>query len=201
MVQECSQAEYCSIKCRTAARDEDKEPRSPAIDRTVKLYIGGKQVRPDSGYSMEVKSSDGRLLGEASLGNRKDIRNAVEAARKAEAWGKSPAHNRAQVLYYCAENLSQRRDEIIRGLAAVVGSKQATAEVDLGIERIFSYAAWADKFDGSVHNPPFRNIAIALNEPLGTMGIICPTRSSAARFSITRFACHGDGQYGGRGAF
>ena len=156
---------------------EQPEASTPAIDRTVKLYIGGKQVRPDSGCSMEVRSADGRLLGEASLGNRKDIRNAVEAARRAEAWTKATAHNRAQVLYYCAENLSQRRDEIIRGLTLVVGAKQATAEVDLGIERIFAYAAWADKFDGAVHNPPFRNIAIAMNEPLGVIGVICPTEA------------------------
>jgi aldehyde dehydrogenase (NAD+) len=161
---------------------EKAEAGTPAIDRTVKLYIGGKQARPDSGYSMEVRSSDGRLLGEASLGNRKDIRNAVEAARKAEAWAKATAHNRAQVLYYCAENLSQRRDEIVRGLTAIVGAKQAAAELDLGIERIFSYAAWADKFDGAVHNPPFRNIAIAMNEPLGTVGIICPTEAPLLGF-------------------
>ena len=147
----------------------------PAIDRTVKLYIGGKQARPDSGYSMEVRSPDGRLLGEAALGNRKDIRNAVEAARKAEAWGKATAHNRAQVLYYCAENLAQRQSEIVHRLTAAVGEKQAAEEVALGIERIFSYAAWADKFDGAVHNPPFRNIAIAMNEPIGTVGVICPT--------------------------
>jgi aldehyde dehydrogenase (NAD+) len=161
---------------------EESEAGPPAIDRTVKLYIGGKQARPDSGYSMEVRSSDGRLLGEASLGNRKDIRNAVEAARKAESWAKATAHNRAQVLYYCAENLSQRRDEIVRGLSAAVGEKQAAAEFDLGLERIFSYAAWADKFDGAVHNPPFRNIAIAMNEPLGTMGIICPNEAPLLGF-------------------
>ena len=155
---------------------------APAIDRTVKLYIGGKQVRPDSGYSMEVRSPDGRLLGEASLGNRKDIRNAVEAAHKAESWSKATAHNRAQVLYYCAESLSKRRDEIIHGLTAVVGAKQAGAELDLSIERIFSYAAWADKFDGAVHNPPFRNIAIAMNEPLGAVGIICPTEAPLLGF-------------------
>ena len=159
-----------------APTESEEESNTPAIDRTVKLYIGGKQARPDSGYSMEVRSPDGHLLGEASLGNRKDIRNAVEAARKAEAsWSKATAHNRAQVLYYCAENLSQRRDEVVHRLASTVGAKQAAAELDLSIERIFSYAAWADKFDGAVHNPPFRNIAIAMNEPLGTMGIICPT--------------------------
>ncbi len=154
--------------------EERPEASTPAIDRTVKLYIGGKQARPDSGYSMEVRSPDGHLLGEAPLGNRKDIRNAVEAAGKASAWAKATAHNRAQVLYYCAENLAQRQNEIIRRLTPAVGEKQASAEVELGIERIFSYAAWADKFDGTVHNPPFRNIAIAMNEAIGTVGVICP---------------------------
>jgi aldehyde dehydrogenase (NAD+) len=159
---------------KNASNGGQAEPIIPTIDRTVKLYIGGKQTRPDSGYSIEVRASDGRLLGEAPLGNRKDIRNAVEAAGKATSWSKTTAHNRAQVLYYVAENLSQRREVVVRGLAAVVGEQQAAAEVDTGIERIFSYAAWADKFDGSVHNPPFRTIAIAMNEPIGTVGIVCP---------------------------
>jgi aldehyde dehydrogenase (NAD+) len=144
------------------------------IDRTVKLYIGGKQSRPDSGYSMEVRNKSGKLLGEVGLGNRKDIRNAVEAARKAAGWAKITAHNRAQVLYYLAENFSQRREEIAHRLGAAVGEAQAAAEVNASIERIFSYAAWADKFDGAVHNPPFRSIAIAMNEPIGTVGIVCP---------------------------
>jgi aldehyde dehydrogenase (NAD+) len=155
---------------------------TPAIDRTVKLYIGGKQTRPDSGYSMEVRATDGRLLGEAPLGNRKDIRNAVEAARKATSWAKATAHNRAQVLYYCAENLSQRRDEIAQRLTAIVGEQQTAAELELSIERIFSYAAWADKFDGAVHNPPFRNVALAMNEPIGTVGIICPREAPLLGF-------------------
>jgi aldehyde dehydrogenase (NAD+) len=157
-----------------AQKQESPQTSTPAIDRTVKLYIGGKQARPDSGYSMEVRSPEGRLLGEAPLGNRKDIRNAVEAARKANGWAKATAHTRAQVLYYCAENLALRRNEIINRMAVVVGNEKAAREVDLGVERIFSYAAWADKFDGAVHNPPFRNIAIAMNEPLGTVGVICP---------------------------
>jgi aldehyde dehydrogenase (NAD+) len=156
------------------AEDESAVRDAVATDRTVKLYIGGKQVRPDSGYSFPVRASDGSLLGEAPLGNRKDIRNAVEAARKAEAWGKATAHNRAQVLYYVGENLSLRADEIAARLARVVGEKQASAEVSRSIERIFSYAAWADKFDGAVHNPPFRNVSIAMNEPIGTIALICP---------------------------
>ncbi|HEY1271460.1 MAG TPA: aldehyde dehydrogenase family protein, partial [Terriglobales bacterium] len=164
------------------ASEKTAETTTPAIDRTVKLYIGGKQARPDSGYSMEVRSPGGNLLGEAPLGNRKDIRNAVEAAHKAEAWGNATAHTRAQVLYYMAENLSQRRDEVARRLAAAVGEEQARAEVDRGIERIFSYAAWADKFDGAVHNPPFRNITIAMNEAIGTLGIICPNEAPLLGF-------------------
>jgi len=154
--------------------EERVDVSTPPIDRTVKLYIGGKQARPDSGYSVEVRGADGRLLGESPLGNRKDIRNAVEAARKAESWAKATAHNRAQVLYYIAENLAQRGDEVAERLAEVIGQKQAEAEVRLGIERIFSYAAWADKFDGAVHNPPFRNVALAMREPIGTIGIVCP---------------------------
>jgi aldehyde dehydrogenase (NAD+) len=168
------------------AMDQPPEPAAdlsaPPIDRTVKLYIGGKQARPDSGYSMAVRGADGRSLGEAPLGNRKDIRNAVEAARKAESWGKATAHNRAQVLYYIAENLSQRREEIAGRLSAVVGKKQAEAEVRLGIERVFSYAAWADKYDGAVHNPPFRNVALAMKEPIGTVGVICPADSPLLGF-------------------
>jgi len=160
----------------TPIEDQDDRDSHPEvdIDRTVKLYIGGKQTRPDSGYSMEVRDKSGRLLGEVGLGNRKDVRNAVEAARKAAGWAKSTAHNRAQVLYYLAENLSQRREEIGRRLAAAVGETQATAEVNASIERFFSYAAWADKFDGAVHNPPFRSISIAMNEPIGTVGVVCP---------------------------
>src|SRR5579871_3066305 len=105
-----------------ATQGKEHESSIPAIDRTVKLYIGGKQARPDSGYSMEVRSPGGHLLGEASLGNRKDIRNAVEAARNAAAWSKATAHTRAQILYYCAENLSQRREEIVEKLSAIVGA-------------------------------------------------------------------------------
>ena len=162
---------------RGAVDAEEQQHADLAIDRTVKLYIGGKQARPDSGYSIEVRGARGELLGEAPLGNRKDIRNAVEAARKAAGWGKATAHTRAQVLYYMAENLSLRREEIAARLAAVVGAQHAAAEVTLGIERIFSYAAWADKFDGAVHNPPFRTIAIAMKEPLGAVGIICPNEA------------------------
>ncbi len=160
---------------RGKAQGKDGKHRMRAgIDRTVKQYIGGKQVRPDSGYSFECRSVQGVLLGEAPLGNRKDIRNAVEAARRADKWGTMSTHNRAQILYYAAENLSQRGKDITARLALAIGAKQAAAEVKHGIERLFAYAAWADKYEGVVHSPPGRNIAIAMNEALGTVGVICP---------------------------
>ncbi len=163
---------------RVEAPDGDAvEPASGEIDRTVKQYIGGKQARPDSGYSFAVYGREGELLGEAPLGNRKDIRNAVEAARNAAGWAKTTAHNRAQVIYYIAENMMQRRDEMAARLSRTVGDEQAAQEVDLSIQRIFSYAAWADKYDGQVHNPPGRNIAIAMNEPVGAIGILAPSEA------------------------
>jgi aldehyde dehydrogenase (NAD+) len=152
------------------------------IDRTVKLYIGGKQVRPDSGYSVECRSRTGVLLGETPLGNRKDIRNAVEAARRAQHWSSATAHQRAQVLYYAAENLTQRGEDIAARLAAVVGSKQASEEVRLSVERLFVYAAWADKYEGVVHSPPFRNISVAMNEALGAAAVICPAEAPLLGF-------------------
>jgi aldehyde dehydrogenase (NAD+) len=166
------------------ASSDETESATPVldIDRTVKLYIGGKQARPDSGYSMEVRSKSGQLIGEVGRGNRKDIRNAVEAARKASGWARTTAHNRAQILYYMAENLSQRRGEIEHRLGAALGEPQAAAEVNASIERIFSYAAWTDKFEGAVHNPPLRSIAIAMNEPIGTVGVICPREAPLLGF-------------------
>jgi aldehyde dehydrogenase (NAD+) len=163
-----------ALKKNGAGKKDHAEVANPGIDRTVKLYIGGKQVRPDSGYSIEIRGKKGELLGESPLGNRKDVRNAVEAARKAESWSKATAHNRAQVLYYIAENLSQRSEEIAGRLAAAVGKKQAAEEVQRSVERLFSYAGWADKFDGAVHNPPMRNVSIAMNEAVGTVGVVCP---------------------------
>jgi aldehyde dehydrogenase (NAD+) len=162
------------LKAPAANKKERTEVATPILDRTVKLYIGGKQARPDSGYSVEIRGKNGELLGESPLGNRKDIRNAVEAARKADGWAKTTAHNRAQVLFYVAENLSQRADEIIGRLSAAVGKKQAAEEMRISIERLFSYAAWADKYDGAVHNPPMRNVSLAMNEAIGTAGVVCP---------------------------
>ena len=148
----------------------------PTIDRTAKLYIGGKQSRPDGGYSYPVYGADGRLLGEAALGSRKDVRDAVEAARKAEGWSKSTAHLRAQVLYYLAENLEARRNEFVERLRAQTGNsaEEAGRELTKSLERLFTWAAWADKYDGQVHATPSRNVTLAMNESWGVMAIACP---------------------------
>jgi len=130
-------------------------PRSllPPIDRTYKLFIGGAQVRPDQGYSRKILAPSGALLAEVAEGNRKDIRNAVEAAHAADGWAKTSGHNRGQVLYYVAENLAQRAEEFAERVAAMAGHDVADGrrEVDASIARLFSYAAWADKYDGAVH--------------------------------------------------
>jgi aldehyde dehydrogenase (NAD+) len=149
----------------------------PHIDRTAKLYIDGRQVRPDGGYSAPVVGPDGSLVGEIGVGNRKDIRNAVEAARKAEGWSRATAHNRAQILYYLGENLEARSAEFRDRLRAMTGCRRAAAakEVEAAVRRLFSYGAWADKFEGAVHQPPLRGIAIAMPEPVGIIGVVCPT--------------------------
>ena len=154
-------------------QSDENAPAEIAIDRTVKQYIGGKQTRPDSGYSFPVYGLNGERVGHAPLGSRKDIRNAVEAARAAGTkWAKQTAHARAQILFFLAENFAQRREDILGKLAAFIGTSQAAIEFDLAIERTFTYAAWCDKFEGSVHNPPFRMVALAMHEPVGVVGIL-----------------------------
>jgi aldehyde dehydrogenase (NAD+) len=152
------------------------------IDRTAKLYIGGKQARPDGAYSRAIAGADGAFLGDVGEGNRKDIRNAVEAAHKASGWAKATAHNRAQVLYYIAENLAIRADEFAARLTAMTGAKNPEKEVQASIERLFYYAAWADKYDGLAHQPPMHGITVALNEPVGVIGIICPNEAPLLGF-------------------
>jgi len=154
-------------------------PASGGIDRTAKNYVGGKQARGDSGYSAPVFAPDGAEIGEVCRGNRKDVRNAVEAARKGLGWATKTAHLRAQILYYLGENLDYRRTEFADRLRLMtgVGGKAAKREVDLAIERLFAFAGWADKYDGAVHNPPMRAIAAAMLEPIGVIGIVAPEQN------------------------
>jgi len=152
------------------------------VDRTRKLYIGGKQARPDGGYDRPIFGPKGQLVGQVGEGNRKDLRNAVEAAAGAGGWSNASAHNRAQVLYYIAENLSLRAGEFADTLKNMTGAKNAAAEVDASIDRLFHWAAWADKYDGAVHAVPIRGVAMAMNEPMGVIGIAAPDEAPLLGF-------------------
>ncbi|MEM9750775.1 MAG: aldehyde dehydrogenase family protein [Pseudomonadota bacterium] len=159
------------------------------IDQTPKNYIGGKQKRPDGARTYPIHAADGALLGRASLGNRKDIRDAVEAAFKAESWSRTTGHARAQIFYFIAENLSMRSAEFAKRLRALTGADKdgAKQEVEAAVSRLFTYAAWADKYDGLVHSPPGRNVALAMNEPIGVVAAICPDQAPLLSF-VSLFA-------------
>jgi len=152
----------------------------PKVDRTPKMYIGGKQARPDGNYTRAVLGPKGELIGQIGDGNRKDIRNAVEAAHAAHTakpgWAMRHAYNRSQILYFIGENLDARSVEFAQRLRVMTGQtlKSAQTEVELAVKRLFTYAAWADKFGGSVQETTLRGITVAINEPLGVLGIACP---------------------------
>ena len=150
--------------------------KNQLIDRTLKFYIGGKQVRPDGGHSIETFNANGTLAAVVGSGNRKDIRNAVNAAVKATSWSSQSGHGRAQILYFLAENLAVRESEWIERLETLCGisNEHAKSEFDESISRIFSYAAWADKYDGAVHSAPYRGVTMALPEPIGVLAQVAP---------------------------
>ncbi|MBT8038774.1 MAG: aldehyde dehydrogenase family protein [Xanthomonadales bacterium] len=167
--------------------EDNSDPGGPSIDRTPKLYIGGKQCRPDGGYSNAAYDAHGEVIAEVPAGNRKDIRNAVEAARKAEGWSSMTAHGRAQILYFLAENLSARTDEFVGRIVSLSGKADdaARTEFELCIQRIWHYAAMADKYDSYVHATPFRNVTLAMKEPLGVIGIVAPEEAGLLGFVST----------------
>jgi aldehyde dehydrogenase (NAD+) len=156
----------------------------PGIDRTPKLFINGKQARPDGEHSLPVWSTQGRRIGEVGAGNRKDIRNAVAAARGAAAWSASTPHRRAQALYFLAENLALRAGEFAVRLMVSTGVDRtaADAEVEASLRRLFAYGAWADKYEGTVHVPPLRGVALAMIEPMGVVGAVCPDEAPLLAF-------------------
>jgi aldehyde dehydrogenase (NAD+) len=159
---------------RSRRSGSDRSTAGPPIDRTPKLYIGGKQVRPDSAYALPVRAADGRIVAEVGRGNRKDIRNAVEAAHKAQpAWARASAYARSQVLYFLAENLAVREAEFAERLRLLQGA-DGLPEVQAAIARCFTWAAWADKYDGAVHHTPMRSVTLAMPEALGVVGVVCP---------------------------
>jgi aldehyde dehydrogenase (NAD+) len=172
-------------RAQTADARERQGAALPPIDRTPKLFIAGKQARPDQGYSRRIATPNGELVGEVAEGNRKDIRNAVEAAHAGyRSWSKASGHLRAQILYYIGENLAARAGEFgerIERMTACAPT-EAAAEVDAAISRLFTYAAWADKYDGNVHNVPIRGVALAMHESIGVLGLICPNEQPLLGF-------------------
>ncbi len=153
---------------------------SGTIDRTFRFLIGGKLARPDQQGSFSVASPSGELLAVVGEANRKDVRNAVEAARNAlPSWFESAAHLRAQILYFWGENLSVEKERFSAGLVAQTGRspEHACAEVDRAISRLFEAAAYADKFGGTVQPVLGRRIVIGVREPVGVLGMRAPDES------------------------
>jgi aldehyde dehydrogenase (NAD+) len=159
-------------------------PGLGTINRTAKLYIGRKQCRPDNENTLEVLGSDGSVIGRVPDGSRKDIRNAVEAAAKAQSWASNSQHGKAQILYYIAENLACREAEFCQRLMQSTGADADTAkaEFEASLDVIFTYAAWCDKYDGAVHSPPMRGVTLAMHEAVGVIGICCPDESPLLAF-------------------
>ncbi|MDP9272599.1 MAG: aldehyde dehydrogenase family protein [Chloroflexota bacterium] len=154
------------------------------VRKTYKLYIGGEFPRTESGRAYEVFDAKGHLLANACRGTRKDIRDAVRAARKAQpGWGAKTAFNRSQILYRIAELMEGRRDQFIAEVTAAegVGRQRARRAVDTAIDRWVWYAGWADKYSqiiGSVNpvNGSYFNFSVP--EPTGVVGVIAPEGSS-----------------------
>lgn len=150
------------------------------VTKTPKPYVGGAFIRSESGRTFPLADATGAFFAHLPLCSRKDLRNAVEAAHAAaKSWSKSTAHLRAQILFYLGENLSARADEFAARLRAQTGATaaQARAEVEASVSRLFIYAAWADKWDGAVHNVPIRGVALQMNEPIGVVAVAAPDES------------------------
>ncbi len=161
------------------------------VKKTYKLFIGGKFPRSESGRSYQVADSKGKHFANVSLASRKDVRDAVTAARAAQpGWAGASAYNRGQVLYRIAEMLEGRRDQFVAEIQALTGktAKQAIAELDAAIDSWVWHAGWTDKIDtvaGSM-NPvagPFFNIST--NQPTGVVGAFAPQDSALVGFVNT----------------
>jgi len=156
-----------------------------SVDRTYKLYYGGAQKRPDANYSRVIRNVEGRVMAQVGESNRKDVRNAVEVALKAQpGWAKRSPFNRQQILYYIAENLDIRKRGFARRLVELTGMTQSEAdlEVSLSVQRLFYWASWADKYGGAVQETQIYGTVIKIHEPVGVIGIACPDASPLLSF-------------------
>jgi len=164
--------------------DAPSPPQRLAVRKTYKLFIGGAFPRSESGRSYAVNDASGRLLAHAAQASRKDLRDAVSAARKAfGGWSGASAYNRGQILYRVAELLEGRREQFISEVAAAEGAthRGAAVQVDAAIDRWVWYAGWTDKYAQVVGgaNPvagPYFNFSVP--EPSGVIGVVAPRESS-----------------------
>ena len=149
--------------------------------KTYKIFIGGKFPRTESGRFYQLNNRS-KAIANVCLSSRKDLRNAVVAARGAfEKWSGSTAYNRSQILYRMAEMMEGRKDQFISELVLQgVDRKEATVEVDLSIDRVIYFAGWADKINqvfGSVNPVATSHFNFSLMEPMGVVGLVAPEKS------------------------
>ena len=149
--------------------------------KTYKIFIGGKFPRTESGRFYQLNNRS-KAIANVCLSSRKDLRNAVVAARGAfEKWSGSTAYNRSQILYRMAEMMEGRKDQFISELVLQgVDRKEAKVEVDLSIDRVIYFAGWADKINqvfGSVNPVATSHFNFSLMEPMGVVGLVAPEKS------------------------
>ena len=153
------------------------------VRKTYKLYIGGAFPRSESGRTYLVSTPSGDPLANACRASRKDLRDAVRAARKAfEPWAARSAMNRGQILYRVAELMEGRRDQFVAEIGAAEGLTAARARdaVDRAIDRWVWYAGWADKLAqvlGNTNPVAGSYLNFTIPEPSGVVGIVAPERS------------------------
>ncbi len=151
-----------------------------SVAKTYKLYVGGAFPRSESGRTYAVRTPDGGFLANAALGSRKDVRDAVTAARKGfGAWAKATPYNRGQVIYRIAEMLEGRRASLVELLVESRGVERAsaTAEVDAAVDLLVHYAGWTDKVGavfGSANPVSGPYFSYSAPEPTGVVGILAP---------------------------
>lgn len=153
------------------------EPESLlSFDPAPRHLIGGRLLEPDSGESLPITDPQGRPIGSVAHGNRKDIDRAVESARGAAEWAQAAPHDRAQALYGLAANLAARAEELGDQIHSMTSEthEQAEREVALAIDRLYTYAAWADKSEGSTNTSIARQLELTVPGPIGVMGVLCP---------------------------
>ncbi|MDA3625816.1 aldehyde dehydrogenase family protein [Saccharopolyspora oryzae] len=155
-----------------------------AVAKTYKLYIGGSFPRSESGRVYPVRSADGEFLANAAHASRKDVRDAVAAARKAfPGWSGATAYNRGQVLFRIAEVMEGRRDQFAAEVAAAEGvsADQAQSIVDTAIDRVVWYAGWTDKISmvlGAANPVAGPYFSFSVPEPTGVVGVLAPQESA-----------------------